>query len=186
MCHATNIIITGELHTGKSSLVQRVLSHVQSPFAGLYCNPIYENEKKVGFGLQKVGNSDIDIFAHVDWHGNQFGPFGVRLKPFERAAVYVRKMLDSQIPLFVIDEIGVVEEQVQNYQNAIDELLDSRNMILIVVQKRADYFWKRIRKRKDVIIFNIDNNDHAVVEDDIVQILKKITNAEGGVDKKIC
>jgi nucleoside-triphosphatase len=180
----TNIIITGGLHTGKSSLVQRLLSYVPD-YAGLFCRAVYENQKRVGFGLQKVGDPDIDVFAHTAWQQNRFGPFGLELKPFEDAAVYLKKKVNSGSLFFIIDEIGVFEKEVESFQKAIDALLASKCIVLLVVQKRAEYFWRRMKNRNDVTVFNCDEKNHAVIEIEILQQLEKVADTDGSVRIKI-
>ena len=179
-----NIILTGELRAGKSSVVRNILTVLSIDFLGIFCEPVFHDQKQIGCGLRKVGVEDLDIFAHVDWHENRFGNYGCDSGPFQRAADYITASLEKNPPLFVVDEVGLVEKSVEDYLACLLELLNSSVPSFVVIQNRADYFWELLKERHDVTIFRIVENNHIIIQDEILRLLKEITNTDCGVDIK--
>lgn len=185
MSRLKNIILTGDIGCGKSTLVQKILRELNIPFTGIFCHALFRDDVKVGYGLKIPGINELQIFAHVDIKSAQhMQKFGVELKPFEKAALVIRKSVASPPQLFVIDEIGIMEQSAIEYQQAVRRLLDSNIATLLVVQRRANYFWKDTKKRQDVIVFELTDN-HMMVQQQIKQALKKITDADRRIHGKI-
>jgi nucleoside-triphosphatase len=185
MSRLKNIILTGDIGCGKSTLVKKILSELNIPFTGIFCHAVFRDDVKVGYGLKMPGRKELQIYAHIDIKSAlHMQNFGIELEPFEKAAQSIEKGIESAAKLFVIDEVGIMEKNVIAYQRAVDRLLDSEIAALMVVQRRADYFWKRIKSRKDVIVFKLADN-HLIVQQQIKQTLKKVTDADRRINSKI-
>ncbi|MBN1482159.1 hypothetical protein JXA70_17935 [candidate division KSB1 bacterium] len=178
MNNVTNILLTGGLHCGKSSLVREIVAALSLPVQGLFCAPEYRREQVAGYSLHLSNGQDLGSFAHIDFFTNrQFDKFGFCESPFLLGADYIRKSIREMARLFIIDEIGVMEQHVRDYSKALEELLDADITALIVVQYRAIWFWQKIKARNDGIIFRL-NEDHSFVRTQIMKRLVKIVQKE--------
>ncbi len=164
------IILTGELHIGKSTLVRTILHDLRVSHCGVFCEPVSEEGQQVGYALRVAGETKLDVFAHKNRGGEtSLGVFKCDLKPFERAALYLSNCLTMQPPLVVIDEIGVIEKKARAYHLAVQKLLDSPLVVLLVVQKRADYMWKVIDGRRDCQVYKVTPDNRAQLPGAIVE-----------------
>ena len=146
----TNIIMTGDVHVGKSTLLQKALALLDEDYCGIFCRPVFENGERVGYGLTRTDGSEPDVFAHRDFQSDlSLGPFKCNLRPFARAATYLQHCLSEGAHLVVIDEIGVIEKSASAYVEAVIKILDSPVSALFVVQRRAAYFWEMLASRKN-------------------------------------
>ncbi len=166
-----NIVITGGLHTGKSTLVRSILERISMPYLGVFSLPILQGARRVGFALRRAGEADIDVFAHENLHSSkQYNRYFVIDAPFERAADYLLDCLNREAPLIVIDEVGVMENHVQPFLDAVLAVLNSEKLSLMVVQQRALAAWEKLNGRDDVIVFQVENN-HTALQESILEIL---------------
>ena len=150
----TNLLVTGALRIGKSSVVRKALAQFDGEYSGIFSEPLFERDRVVGYGLRRAGDVGIDVFAHKDWQtGIRMGPFECDLEPFVRAARYLEECLKAGSPLVIIDEIGVVENNCARYLAAVEKVLDSESVSLFVVQQRAAAVWKILTPRSDCEIF---------------------------------
>jgi nucleoside-triphosphatase len=150
MGRLSNIIITGDLRVGKSTLVHRVLSALDISVLGLFCEPILKNTFIMGYKLRITGASAPLVFAHQNMRSDKsFGPFGCDPDVFYQAADYLDNFITSSDDIVVIDEIGLIEEENAAYSAAVKRILDSSKPALVVVQLRADYMWRHLNKRQD-------------------------------------
>ena len=173
MTQGNNIVLTGGLHCGKSTIVRRAVATLAVDFLGVLCEPVIRKNIVMGYGLRMVGKSGLHIFAHVNIKSmKRFGKYGIDLAPFDRAAEYIEKSLLQHPRLFVIDEIGPVEDAVPKYKLALDGLFNSHIPSLVVVQRRAKYL-QEVKTRQDVILLELTNN-HRALAGQILNLLKEI------------
>jgi nucleoside-triphosphatase THEP1 len=155
-----NIIITGGLHSGKSTLVQEILRNLNCPFKGIFSVPIAEDGKNVGFALRLRGEAQERIFAHEKFQDEpRFDRYGLSQQPFAEAAIYIKRYFGEPPPLFVIDELGLLEAPATAYVNAVAELLASPIPTLLVVQLRAMSLMEIMcGHQKNLLLILADNN----------------------------
>ena len=183
---ATNLIVTGDLHTGKSTLVRSVLECLSISYLGILSMPIIRGAQRVGFALRHVGESHIDIFAHEDFQSaTHYDRYFVKDEPFQRAAEYLMACLKCDVQLIVVDELGVMENHIAVYLKAVKAVLDSATNSLMVVQKRAREMWHILEPRDDVIVFTVQANNHIALHREILQRLEEETKAESAIQAKI-
>mgnify|MGYP006289075999 CR=1 FL=1 len=181
-----NIIITGELHTGKSTLVRSILESISISYLGVFSMPILQGARRVGFALRRVGESRIEVFAHENWQkGSKYDRYTVIEQPFERAALYLNECLGKHVELIVIDEIGAMENHVESFLRAVLQVLNSPKRSLMVVQKRAQAAWELLENRNDVIVFQVTEDNHIALQLSILELLEKESKSDSAVNAKV-
>ncbi|MBN1465631.1 hypothetical protein JXA02_07725 [candidate division KSB1 bacterium] len=181
MMHSSHIVLIGGLHSGKSTLVRHALTELAIDFLGVLSEPIRRENEIAGYGLRMVGRPGLLVFAHVNIASSQrFDKYGIDLTPFARAAEYVETALLQRPRLFVIDEIGPIEDAVPQYKLAVDRLFASTVASLVVVQERAAYL-QEIKAKQDVLLLELANN-HVLLAGQIIHLLKEITNPDRRID----
>jgi nucleoside-triphosphatase THEP1 len=135
------VIISGDLHVGKSSLVASLTGALPPGAVGrLLTVPVFADERKVGYCLEDPSGERM-VFAHADWTGEpRFGPFGLKPDIF---ATFGRDALAMAVERdwLVIDELGAMEAAAAPFTNAVVEAFQTRDNIVAVVQARALADW---------------------------------------------
>ena len=160
-----NIFLTGEINTGKSTVINQFLSvytgkthgyktiraktHADD-FFGIYLVDINDEEKHLTVE-NKAGDCHIDksliCYKHV------FEALGVHmLQGYKNADI------------IIMDEIGVLEKDCENFKEMIIKCLDSDTPVLGVIKQKNFPFLNSIRARKDVRIIEVDGDNNKVLE----------------------
>lgn len=136
------IALSGKPGVGKSTVLRAVLAQCgQRPIVGLYTQPVFEGEQRVGFSLCSQDGRER-VFSHVAWSAAplRFHQYGLQLEPFETLAC---EILSSATPeaLLVIDELGAMETSAERFVDGVKRVFQSNQDVLAVIQQRALDFW---------------------------------------------
>ena len=138
------ILITGELHGGKSTALKIALSQIsKESMAGFFTTPVIENEEKTGHQIT-LTCGDSFVFAHKNIENiSSYGQFGVDLSVFNSAADKLKTDIQNKKWL-VIDELGIMESVDSDFPGKIESIIRGHKNSLVVVQKRAFEFWLKV------------------------------------------
>jgi len=155
-----NVIITGPMHIGKSTVVKKVLNGSGVSFQSIFTERILEGRNVVGYAICNEDRSISIPFAHENFPKiNRLNRFGYKPDVFEEIGVQLCRRINPSTELFVIDEIGVMEQYSPNYLKEIFSLFDSAFPLLVVVQERATYLLERLSLRRDTAIFQVNREN---------------------------
>ncbi len=168
-----NVFLTGDFGVGKSFMVAQIVKRLGCLCEGLLTKKVIENERTVGFSLSSLRNDHAHIFAHEDFGDPlRYDRFGIRPWVFDTHGVAILQNIDSETKLIVIDEIGIMEREADLFIDQFLQVLNGHLPVLAVVQKRADYIWRRIEGRMDSIVVCMVQGDRKRIADRIVTILQ--------------
>ena len=136
-----NVILTGAIGAGKSTAVRRAVRYVQpESVAGVITYPIRQDGRKSALALRGWDGKG-QVFARARGTGNSPGErFEVDLGVFNTFGVALLHSA-TDAPLFVIDELGVLEQEAAPFTGAVGSLWQEHPKVLAVVQQRAMDFW---------------------------------------------
>ncbi|MDZ7315031.1 MAG: nucleoside-triphosphatase [candidate division KSB1 bacterium] len=138
-----NVFFTGERRTGKSTFIHAFLKGLDLDYVGIFSLRLMRDEKISGYGLRFGNEPEVCIFAELS-DTPDFDRFRIDLRVFEKAAEFIYNNLKNPPDLFVVDELGVIEQRCTAYCDAIKELLSSPLKTCLVVQQRALPFWQAL------------------------------------------
>jgi len=168
--HKKNIILTGELHCGKSTLVRRFLNKYSKSYKGIFSEPVVLHNEIVGYALRMIDEPGIQLCAHTKLNSSdRFGKFALDVSAFNDAAAYIEKCLHLSFMFFVVDEVGIFEDSIYTYQSALKKMLDSEKLCLYVVQKRSG-FLNEVKQRNDTAVLELRPNRERVFESIMLRI----------------
>lgn len=155
---------------GKTTLVQKVIAQMRSVrIAGFYTAEIQRGGTRLGFELQGL-NGKRGVLAHVDIDSpHRVGKYGVDTGGFEEF-LEALGLLNPEVELVVIDEIGKMELFSKRFRSLVCETLNSGRQVLATIPLKGSEFIRGIKQREDVRIFEVtpgnrDSLANAIVVD---------------------
>ena len=178
------IIITGEIHEGKTTFVNKIvkdLLEAKIKVTGFLSLAINENGERIGFDLYDIEKGDKvelclnkknDMRLHI---GRYY---------FNKSAISKgNKILSSENisgkHLIVIDEIGPLEFSGQGWSNAIDNITRSSTVPQLWVMRKS--IVKKATKRwntGNIYIFDLKESTSSEVKNKIIEIISQQTNLQ--------
>lgn len=167
-----NILITGLPGIGKTTLIKQLVYELSrySP-RGFYTEEIRPKEERIGFQLVSL-DGKRSMLAHVLIDSPyQIGKYRVDVSAFD-------SFLDSlNLPepgggVIVIDEIGKMECLSLKFVRLIQELLDSKNIVIATIAHTDGGIKGRIKERDDVMLFKMNLENRDVLKDEITGALR--------------
>jgi nucleoside-triphosphatase len=170
------ILITGKPACGKTTLIKEIIKESKRPAFGFYTQEIREKDRKRAGFLIISTDGKKGILAHKKFESKfRVGRYGVNIEDLEKIGVrVVLEGLKDKENLIVIDEIGKMELFSEKFKEAVSEALDSQNPVLATIKLTSDKFCDKVKKRKDVVIFNLDQTNFNFLKETIKKLIKNV------------
>jgi nucleoside-triphosphatase THEP1 len=171
------VIITGDIHQGKTTFVKKVISDLQEKktrIAGFLAFGIDENGIRSGFNLIDIESlKQVELCSDKkDENRVKYGKyyFNADAIVFGNEILKKDNLIDKQ--LIVIDEVGPLELNGQGWSSSIDNVTNG-NIVpeLWVVRKSLVALISRRWSIGNVYVFDITNSSFKEVEDKISDII---------------
>jgi len=149
----TNILLTGMPRSGKSTLLERIVSEQQNK-VGLLTREIRENGERTGFAaINHLGESTI--IASTEMRTSiKVSRYFVDVKKINEI---IPSLISYDNHLLYIDEIGNMQLHSEPFMHLAKQYLDSQNVCLATISQVYEHpFIAETMKRKDSILINID------------------------------
>ena len=181
-----NFFLTGDLHTGKSTLIDRTIDNLSSScnVTGFRTSRYYEGKKLAGFYIQDIKNEykePKDNFigrcineSHWVSIPATFDGYGVKL---------LTDCVKARPDLIVMDELGFFESNAALFRNKVLEILDSDTPVLGVLKQKDIPFLNSIRSRNDVSIFVVNKESRDKIYPVVLDRIQKILCRNGENEK---
>ena len=157
----TKTLITGKPGVGKTTLVQKIIERMRSVNMVGFCTAeIRDMGSRLGFELQGL-NGERRILAHVEIDSrNRVGRYGVDTNGFEEF-LEALNLLNPDVELIVIDEIGKMELFSNRFQSFVSTALNSDKQVFASISLKGNEFIRGIKQRLDIHLFEVtrDNRD---------------------------
>jgi len=168
------ILLTGERGVGKSTLARSLFEKLTLRPAGFRTLPLVENGQKSGYFLQDLQTGQRRLFAHREFEKEKrLGGFGVRESVFNEFGVEILKNLPAQADWILLDEIGIMEQGVFAFLEALIHVWQSSQNQLWVVQKRSPFLQTLAALPQQFLKFEVTPANRAGL---LQEILNKIRN----------
>lgn len=174
MMRRKNIFLTGSIHSGKSTIINKVIDRLPGfKIYGFRTIPIFENGIKKGFYLKSFDGFK-KIFAHTDLkQTEQFDIYNFDYAVFEGFGVSILRQALLADDVIVMDEIGMMEKNAATFCTLINECLDAPKLVLGAFQKRATWFLKILENRVDTKIFPVSDANRNALPDQILSLIRQ-------------
>jgi nucleoside-triphosphatase len=171
-----NILITGMPRSGKSTLLNEVIGDYPEK-VGFVTKEIRKDDTRTGFEIE-TNNGIRSALASVDFNtGLKVSKYGVNINNLDSVIPEVSRF--SPNDLLYLDEIGQMELFSDNFKDLTLRFLDSGNVCVATVSMvYKDKFIEELKKRKDVILVEIDETNKEDKKDFLRALIKKIYKAK--------
>ncbi|MBD3289729.1 hypothetical protein GF337_13060 [candidate division KSB1 bacterium] len=173
----TNIFLTGKINIGKSTVLEKVLRH--QIFKGLNTGgyrtrAIVENEIHTGYALDAINGASRE-FAHIGMQSSQkFDRYYVDPSVFDDLGVSALQSALKTADVILLDEIGIIEKECQEFKRLVFDCLDSQKIVLGIYQSRAYWFSKPLSDRNDAVSYEVTRHNRDGIYDIIIALLHKL------------
>ena len=171
-----NILITGTPKSGKSTLLRKIISTLPNK-VGFITTEIRDDNGRVGFELE-THKGIKSVLAHIDFNTpHQVSKYFVDIKNLEKIIPQVLEF--SANDFLYLDEIGQMQLFSSDFEKLVKKYLDAENTLISTLSAvYQNDFTDSIRKRKDVYIVEISEDNRAEKEVFINQLIRKIEKAK--------
>jgi nucleoside-triphosphatase len=167
------ILITGSPGSGKTTLVERLISNLDVSAYGFLTREIRENGRRVGFELIGLSGEKCTI-AHVDLaSSHKVGRYGVDVSSIDTAVN--KELIAGSGNIVFVDEIGKMELFSKKFRDAITSLWDSDKFVVATIMAARNAFCDRLKADHCTAMYELspDNRDN-VYSDTRNHILKNL------------
>ncbi len=148
-------LITGKPGVGKTTLVQKIIERMRSVnMAGFCTAEIRCLGSRLGFELHGL-NGERRTLAHVEFDSrNRVCRYGVDTNGFEEF-LEALDLLNPDVELIVIDEIGKMELFSNRFQSLVRNALNSDKQVLASIPLKGNEFIREIKQRLDIHLLEV-------------------------------
>jgi nucleoside-triphosphatase len=171
-----NILITGNPRSGKSTLLKDVIKRFDSK-TGFITSEIREKGERVGFNIE-TQNGEKSIFASINIKTDfKVSKYFVDIKSLEEIMPTVDKFNNED--LLFLDEIGQMQLTSQKFKGIVKKYLNASNVCIATISKiYSDEFIEEIKKRSDIFLVEITQENREEKKNYVENLLKKIIKAK--------
>ncbi|MFH1253719.1 MAG: nucleoside-triphosphatase [Candidatus Uhrbacteria bacterium] len=170
-----NILITGMPKSGKSTLLKKVISGLENKI-GFVTNEVRENGERIGFEIE-THLGEKSTLASVNFQTDfRVSKFFVNVNNLDEMIPKVSEFNNEN--LLFLDEIGQMELFSENFKNLVLKYLDSPNTCIATIKVWDNEFIEQIKKRNDVILVEITEENRDSKEKFITKLIGKIQKAK--------
>lgn len=162
-----NLFLTGKKGIGKTTLLKKVLDKLDVSIGGYTTQRLFEGYYRKYVAKSLYDNKEYPIIR-VDSRDDSKVWFH---EVFEENLV---PLLDKSLErdLIVLDELGCSENNIIKFTSKVFELLDSSKIVFGVLKEDNCEFINNIKKRKDVTLITVTEENRDYLLDEILSILK--------------
>jgi len=167
----TKTLITGKPGVGKTTIVQKIIKRMGSVnMAGFCTSEIRCTGSRLGFELQGL-NGGRRTLAHMDIDSrHRVGRYGVDKDGFEEFLATL-DLLNADVELIVIDEIGKMELFSNRFRNLVCAALNADKQLLATIPLKGNKFIREIKQRIDIQLLEVTHANRDRLPEAIVEWL---------------
>lgn len=166
-----NILLTGEIQVGKTTLLNKILSSLNTSIGGFQTSRIVNNNKKEFFIYPLKNKTKKYKIATII-----SGDISHKVEPYTDTFNFIgENIIEKDIKtcdVIVLDELGFLESKANVFQEAVFKSLNSNCIVLGVIKPRDIPFLNKIRNREDTVIIEVTKENRDNLLEDILDLIK--------------
>lgn len=152
-----NIFVTGPPRSGKSTLIEKVITNFKEKgftIGGISTPEVREKGRRIGFKIIDLASGKWGWMAHINVSSRyKVSKYGVDLNAVENIGANAIFFAIENADVIIIDEIGKMELFSRKFQEAVKAALDSVKPVIGTIGLKLYHpFANEVKRRKDVTI----------------------------------
>lgn len=163
------ILLTGEPHSGKSTLINKVLRQFDYKI-GFVTDEVLKDGRRIGFALESSSGRTA-IMAHIDYMSDiRVSKYGVKPLILDEF-IHTLPQIDQQSLLY-IDEIGQMQLYSYTFRALVDEYMGAPNDFIGTLSKVYEHeLIQKLKQDPDIEIIEVTPSNRDSLEDTILSRL---------------
>lgn len=173
----SNILITGPIGVGKSTVLRNVLTYLDNRgvlYGTLFTQPVIQDGVRVGYTLIDSSGRLCTFASEQIVSPIRFSKYRIDVKAFDQFGVAVLQTMLENKDVLIIDEIGLMEQTARLFRAKVQQCLDSDKLFIAVYQMRAGWFSSHLGERRDMCCFVVTEKNRDRIIHSIINELDKI------------
>ena len=156
-----NFLISGAPGTGKTTVIEKVVSNLEDEgfsVGGIYCPEIRKKGRRVGFKIVDIISDSSRVMAHVEEEeGARVGNYRVNSGNIDEISELAISRALDEVDVLVIDEIAPMEVHSEKFKEKVKLALSSEKPLLAVIHKKSTMgFIGEVKYRDDFEFFDVN------------------------------
>ncbi|HMN17368.1 MAG TPA: nucleoside-triphosphatase [Ignavibacteriaceae bacterium] len=160
------MLITGEVNSGKSSLVEKIISFLkknEKSIDGFYSKGIFDGNKKIGYNIVELKSGKLTQIASATTNKKfqmKQGKYFFNPEVFEDFNKINLRSIETDV--FIVDEIGYLELKGKGFYPFVYKLIKHyEGKIILSIRKSIliEMMTKLKLENSKVKLFDVSNND---------------------------
>ncbi len=169
--------ITGLPSAGKTNTLIQVIKMLEEEgliVGGMITEPILDDKKRNGLYVMDWMTKERGVLAATDIHSKfMVGKMGVDLDILQSIGVQALTNACERADIIVIDEVGKIEVESDQFRDAVKEALKTEKPMLLTLHKKSrNPLLQDIRRRDDVRILEVTPINRNLLPYKIMKLMK--------------
>ncbi len=168
-----NLLLSGPPRVGKTTTCRMIMDRANRNISGFVTEDIRHEGERVGF-MVDFDTGESRVLSHEDIEGEEVptvGKYGVDLETMEWVLGKMENWQYDDNNLYIIDEIGKMELQHEDFPEKVKNLLDSGEDVLATIPESGPEFVDDVRLRDDVREAVLTEENREGVLEKLVELL---------------
>jgi len=170
--------ITGLPGAGKTHALRRVIEMLKAEdviVGGMVTDSITEKGLKMGFSVENILTGEKGVLAHRNLKSDiRFLDYGVDIEVLDSIGVRAISEANERAEVIVIDEVGKLEVESDEFVRVVKEVLDSDKPLILTLHKKSrNPLLQDIRRRDDVRILEVTPINKNILPYKIIPLIKE-------------
>jgi nucleoside-triphosphatase len=155
---AKRILITGLPGSGKTTLIKKLATRINTPFRGFFTSEIIKGGSRVGFEVESFAGKRA-LMSHIDIKSPyRVGKYGVDIVSFEKIALPEIKDALRDQSILIIDEIGKMELFSTRFKDLLTEIFTTEISLIATIMYTPNSFCDKLKGMPGTNLFTISKN----------------------------
>ncbi len=178
MARSLKIGISGSLGIGKSDTLKRIidmLSEEGISVGGMLTEPIFEDNRQVGFQVMDWCTKEKAVFAHlfIDTSLTVDG-YNVDLDSLEQVGVKAIERACKDDDVVLVDEAGKMMVKSDKFNETVKDALDMDKPVILTFHKKSrNPLLQDVRRRDDIRILELTEVNKELLPYKVVELIKE-------------
>ncbi|MFO7991584.1 MAG: NTPase [Thermoplasmata archaeon] len=183
MVKSLKIGLSGSIGIGKTETLETIIDMLEEEgitVGGMITEPIFEENRQVGFQVMDWKTKEKAVFAHLHLDTDvEIKGYNVDLDALNEVGVKAIQTAIEETDVILVDEAGKMEVESDEFNKMVKSAMDAdKPMILTYHKKSRNPLLQDVRRRDDVRILELTDINKDLLPYKVVDLIKQELKGE--------